>query len=296
MDKRQTSAAGWLLNCGAGAAIVLAACALATARFGHRLQLPATTGRDGALVTLNRYVDEPVPDVVLVGSSLTFRLSEAYFATPRVRNLALAGGSPVTGLEIVANQQTLPRLVLVETNVLSRAVDASLVERFSAEGNSRPLFFRPVRTAVAAYENFVHAPVTHAQMEPELRALLARPPDDFDNRVYVERALQVMNTGDPTAETRANVERIARLTASLEQRGARVLLIEMPLSEQVRQTRSAQVTRDIVHRAFPDPNRWLPIRVDTEELRWADGVHLDERSALLVVRYLDTALPAALHE
>lgn len=284
--------AGWLFKCGAGALLVLLACALATARFGHRLQLPATTPRDGALVTLNRYVEEPVPDVVLVGSSLTFRLSEAYFATPRVRNLALAGGSPVTGLEIVANQPTLPRIILVETNVLSRPVDTTLVERFSASGDRRTLFFRPIRTAIAAYENFAHAPVTHAQIEPELRALREQAPDNFDNSVYVERAVQVMDAEDPTLETKANVERIARLIASLEQRGARVLLIEMPLSEQVRQTRSARITRDIVHRAFPDSSRWLPIPVDTGELRWADGVHLDERSAVLVVRYLDAAFAA----
>jgi hypothetical protein len=284
----------WLFKCGAGALVVLLACALATARFGHRLQLPATTARDGALVTLNRYVDEPVPDVVLVGSSLTFRLSEAYFATPRVRNLALAGGSPVTGLEIVANQQKLPRIVLVETNVLSRGVDEALVERFSADGHRQPLLSRPIRTAIAAYENFVHAPVAHAEIEPELRRLLDAPPDDFDNRVYVERAISVMDAEDPTAEADANVQRIARLIGSLEQRGTRVFLIELPLAPQVRQTRSARVTRDIVHRAFPDSGRWLDIRLDAKDLRWADGVHLDERSAILVVRYLDTALAAIL--
>ena len=43
------------------------------------------------------YLREPVPDVVLVGSSITFRLKEEYFATRGLRNLALAGGSPVTG-------------------------------------------------------------------------------------------------------------------------------------------------------------------------------------------------------
>jgi hypothetical protein len=35
---------------------------------------------------------------------------------------------PVTGLEIVANQQHLPKLVLIEANILSRPPDAGLVE------------------------------------------------------------------------------------------------------------------------------------------------------------------------
>src|SRR4030081_4138301 len=95
------------------------------------MQMPSTTTRDGSLITLNRYAKKPIPDFVLVGSSLTFRLKEEYFATPRLRNLALAGGSPVTGLEIVANQPRLPKIILIETNVLSRSTDDALVAKYS---------------------------------------------------------------------------------------------------------------------------------------------------------------------
>ena len=104
-----------------------------------RRRRPATA----SLITLNRYATEPIPDVVLVGSSLTFRLKEEYFATPRLRNLALAGGSPVTGLEIVANQPRLPKIILVETNVLSRATDEVLVAQVFIEGKCRAIVFSP---------------------------------------------------------------------------------------------------------------------------------------------------------
>src|ERR1700755_2339090 len=153
----------WFVKCALTAAALLLACGLATAWFGHGLELPATTTRDGTLTTLNRYVRGSTPDVVLVGSSLTLRLKEEYFSTPNVRNLALAGGSPVTGLEIVANQMHLPRVILVEMNILSRATDERLVKKYSSGGNADPLFFRPVRTAVAAYENWNHASPDHAQ-------------------------------------------------------------------------------------------------------------------------------------
>src|SRR5258708_37718870 len=158
------SAARWFAKCAVSAALLLLGCCLVTAWFGNGLQVPTTTTRDGTLMTLNRYAKEPIPDVVLVGSSLTFRLKEEYFATPRLRNLALAGGSPVTGLEIVANQPRLPRIVLVEANVLSRSTDTALVERYSRSGNAEPVFFRPIRAAVAAYENWLHAPLGHAQV------------------------------------------------------------------------------------------------------------------------------------
>lgn len=280
----------WFMKCGLTAAVLLLACGFATARFGHGLQLPSTTTRDGSLITFNRYATEPVPDVVLVGSSLTFRLKEEYFATTKLRNLALAGGSPVTGLEIVANQKRLPKIILVETNVLSRATDEVLVGRYSSKGNAESLFFRPVRTAVAAYENWRHAPVTQAQAAAAHARLLQQPPSDFDNHFYVDRAVREANTEDPTNVTQINVQRLQQLIPALEQRGARVLLFQLPLAKELENARFAKITGDIVRGRFPDSSRWLPIDASRSELRWADGVHLDERSAFMVAQSIERAI------
>jgi hypothetical protein len=287
------SAVGWLAKCSLGAVILLLACGLATAWYGNGLQLPSTTTRDGTLITLNRYTKEPIPDVVLVGSSLTFRLKEEYFATPRMRNLALAGGSPITGLEIVANQPRLPRLILVEANVLARPTDTALVEKYSRGGSAEPVFFRPIRTAVAAYEDWLHAPLTHAQVALALNRLLEQPPSDFDNRIYADRALQ-SNAEDPTVAVRANITRIEQLIVAIERRGTRVLLYELPYSEQLEGSRSAKITREIVHAKFPDLDRWLRIDFTRSELRWADGVHLDERSAVILAQSMDETLSSLL--
>jgi hypothetical protein len=254
------------------------------------LQLPATTTRDGTLTTLNRYVRSPTPDVVLVGSSLTFRLKEEYFSTPNVGNLALAGGSPVTGLEIVANQAHLPRVILVEMNILSRTADEALVRKYSNSGNANSLFLRPIRTAVAAYENWNHAPMDHAQVVLALDRLLKQPPSDFDNHIYVDRAFQEMNAGDPTVAVGINIMRIQHLLSDAERRGVRVQFFELPYSDRLEEARSVRITHEIVHNAFPDPDRWLRLDYPRSELRWSDGVHLDERSALIVSQSIDRAL------
>jgi hypothetical protein len=287
---QRISAVQWFAKCGLSAVMLLLACGIATAWFGNRLQLLSTTTRDGTLITLNRYAKEPIPDVALVGSSLTFRLKEEYFRTPKLRNLALAGGSPVTGLEIVANQPHLPRVVLVEANVLSRPIDTALVQRYSRSGNTEPLFFRPIRTAVAAYENWLHAPLSHTQVSFALTQLLEQPPSIFDGRIYADRALQQLNAEDPTIAVRINAKRIEQLIPAMEQKGARVFLFELPYSEQLEGSRSARVTREIVHAEFPDPGRWLRIDYARGELHWADGVHLDERSAVIVTQSIDRAL------
>jgi hypothetical protein len=280
----------WFVKSILTAALLLLVCRLATVWLGSGLQLPATTTRDGTLTTLSRYVRNPVPDVVLVGSSLTFRLREEYFSTAGIRNLALAGGSPVTGFEIVANQAHLPKVILVEMNVLSRATDKTLVEKYSNGGNTDPLFLRPIRTAVAAYENWNHAPPDHAQVALALDRLLKQPPGDFDNRIYVERAFQDMNAEEPTVAVGINIMRIQHLLSAVEQRGTRVQFFELPYSDRLEQSRSVRITHEIVHNAFPDPDRWLKLEYPRSELRWSDGVHLDERSALIVSQLIDRAL------
>lgn len=132
------------------------------------------TTRDGSLITLNRYLREPIPDIVLVGSSVAWRLKEEYFSLPRFRNLALAGGSPVTTLEILAKQPSLPRIILIETNVLSREADGELIAQFSGGKRAEALFLRPVRTAIAAYETWNHAPPSPTEARAEQDRLLRR--------------------------------------------------------------------------------------------------------------------------
>ena len=287
---QQTSPLPWLIRCAGIAAALLLTCGLATAWIGAALQQPAVTTRDGSLITLNRYVREPLPDIVLVGSSVTWRLKEEYFSHPRVRNLALAGGSPVTGLEIVAKQPRLPKVILIETNVLSRAIDGALVERFSGGERAGALFLRPVRTAIAAFEAWSHAPPDAAKARADREDLLSQPPSAFDNHVYVERAVGEMNAEEPSAQAKDNAAHIKQLINEIERRGARAYLIAIPFSPEIEATRSVTATRTIMQEAFPNPTAWLTIDAPLSELRWADGVHLDERSALIVARAIEKAL------
>lgn len=286
----------WLVKCAVAAAALLLACALTTARFGSALQQPAVTTRGGSLISLNRYVREPTPDIVLVGSSVAWRLKEEYFSPPRVRNLSLAGGSPLTGLEIVANRPNSPKIVLIETNILTREPDNALIERFSGGARTEALLLRPVRTAVAGYETWKHGEPDPARARVERDRLLSRPPSTFDNKVYLNRALEQMNEADPIVPARANVVRIGQLIEELQRRGARAFLIHVPFAPEIEGSRMVRTTDEILNKAFPDRGLWLPIDPPRSELRWDDGVHLDERSALIVVRAIESAIDSSLAE
>jgi hypothetical protein len=280
----------WFLKCGIAAGLSLLVYA-AIAIAGPKAP-PLPTSRDGALTVLDRYMQEPVPSVLLVGSSLTTRLNEAYFDTPDLRVIGLAGGSPITALEVALARNRLPKTILIEMNILVRGEDPVLVQKFS--GGATSTWPRPIRSAIAFYERWLHGPPDRRQARADSAALLRGPPSDFDSRIYADRAFHQSDAEDPTVAVRENVTRMEQLIAAIEKRGARVLLYELPYSEQLEGSRSARITREIVHSKFPDPDRWLHIDFTRSELRWADGVHLDERSALIVAQSIDRALSSLL--
>ena len=281
----------WLLKCAIAAALpllVYAAIALA----GPKAP-PLPTGRDGALTVLDRYVQEPVPTVLLVGSSLTARLNEAYFDTPDLKVVGLAGGSPITALEVALARDRLPKTILIEMDILNRSDDPALVQKFNGDGAAT--WPSPIRSAIAFYERWHHAPPDRNQAKAAVLALLRAPPSDFDNRVYVERAVREWSTADQGAIMTNNLATLQRLVEEIEARGSRVYLYSLPLAGALQNSAAAQATAAAAHARFSDDRRWLPLDGSLPDLRWADGVHLDERSAVMIAQQIDRFLrnPAA---
>jgi len=137
----------WFFKCALAAALCLSFYAVVSLAgpTAPRLQ----TSRDGAAILLDRYMNGAVPNVLVAGSSLSARLNEAYFDTPDLKVLGLAGGSAITALEIALTRDSLPKIVLIEMNILDRGEDSELVQKFTR--SSTPVWPRPIRSAIAFY-------------------------------------------------------------------------------------------------------------------------------------------------
>ena len=282
------SSARWLVKCAAAAALVLLTCAAAKPWLPTGMQAPATTARDGSLVALNRFMTEPTREVVLLGSSLTARIREDYFVDLDVRNLAIGGGSALTGLRILLmNRQKLPKTILVETNSLSNEADEGLIERYSTPG--RDAFFRPVRMAIAAYESRLHQPQHHVDAVAAANRLLTESPREYDNEIYLVRVLGGFGQ-DATLALWRNVEQLVQLVAHARALGVRVLLFELPYADRLKRAPLVQDTRRLASGRFTDRRNWLHFDIATDELRWPDGLHMDERSAILTARGIENAI------
>jgi hypothetical protein len=280
------SAQSWFVKCGLGLALPLLVY-VAIATTGPKAP-PLPTGRDGALEVLDRYVQGPVPDIVLVGSSFTARLKEEYFDAPNLRVLGLAGGSSITALEVLIGRERLPKIVLIEMNVLERGEDPGLVQRFT-DGSNASTLPRPIKSAVAFYERWLHAPPDRRQAGAMVTALLQAQPSNFDNRVYVDRIMREWDASVPTAEITKNAAALERLVRQIEVRGSLVYFYTLPYAEALQTSDYAKVSAKTAHATFNN-DQWLRLELPLHELRWADGIHLNERSSIVVAKELQKQL------
>lgn len=279
----------WFLKCVVAAALSLLVYA-AIAVAGPKAP-PLPTSRDGVLTILDRYVQEAVPNVLLVGSSLTARLNEEYFDTPDLKVLGLAGGSAITALEVVLTRDRLPKTILVEMNILDRGDDPALVQQFSRRG--APAWPRPIRSAIAFYERWLHAPPARSLARAAAVASLQAPPSNFDNRIYLERALREWSAPASNAIKTENLATLLRLVETVEARGSRVYFYSLPLAGPLQNSSATLATAALAHAQFPDDRQWVPLDGSMPGLRWPDGVHLDQRSAIMIAQQIDRFLGGA---
>jgi hypothetical protein len=243
----------WFGKTLAAAAAVLLLCAV-IARTDRTLPLPSSMTAGGDFEqALDRYAKDPEAAIVLIGSSMTVRLREEFFAERSLRNLAIGGGSALSGMAIIASYPKLPPLILVEANVLSRGVNPELVRKYASDSGARTTFARPVRLAAAYYQGWLSRPRGDAQERTRVAALLQGPAADYSNTEAVARQVQTDNGDGYLEATKANAAQMRAMVTALQARGSRVYIYQLPVQAELRASKSIEVSREVSQQTFPDP-------------------------------------------
>jgi hypothetical protein len=237
---------------------------------------------DRRFPALSRYALEPTPDVALVGSSMIYRLYEGYFQT-RLRNIAVGGRSPITGLAIVASYPSVPRIIVVETNMLARSIEPALVEKFGKNDGAPFRWFWPDRVAISYFYYWLKY-----KSESENVARRPRqPPSSYDIKTSLDEAEAEYNSRGFDEQMAENAGTLRRQVTDLESRGCKIYFLEMPYPGNLGDSQFARTARSLAHKAFPDREKWPDIDYHLPELRWVDASHMDERSAIIVAQEID---------
>jgi hypothetical protein len=224
---------------------------------------------DRSFPPLSRYAFETTPQVVLVGSSMSFRLYEGYFKTP-LRNLSIGGGSPATGLSIISSYSSLPKIILVETNILSRPIDRALVKAFGDNPSEPFKWFRPARAVIS----WAYYWIKFQSETQNVLLLPRRQPASYNISQSVNDTIKEYNGRDWVQIMRPNVDELKRLVAALEGRGCHIVLFELPSAPGIRETEYVKAAHILAKESFPGVEKWLAIPDDRSELRWIDASHI----------------------
>lgn len=218
------------------------------------------------------------PKVVLVGSSISAGLrglpSDWY-------NVAQAGGTPLTGLRLVARHSPKPQWVLIETNRIQYPADGELLRelfdpRRRALHEQFPAFRnRPSHIAMllvkAARDRWSPADGSDRPSSPRGTAGTAK-------HNVLQANLELLSEEMPAAQLEKRIEELKESIETLRVAGTRVAFVEVPEHPAAYATPLKRQLMRRMEEAFPDSlYPWAP-RGDPSQFSTTDGVHLDEES------------------
>src|ERR1700759_601231 len=280
---------GWLIRFAATLALLYAGCVAAPRFLGDIPQFPAVTGKAMQVDTLDRYFKLPQLDIVIVGSSLAWHLKDWYFARGNVRNAALPGGSSLTALAIIAAAPSArPRAIAVETNILDRSFDEELFQTFKDAKRPQPPL-PPMRSLASWYQSARDDSLPYSRAK--IQSILESPPGADRSSQSVDAIWPDWNRPLDRGLLLKHAQQIKALAEKLESQGVRVFFFEMPYPSRLRDSLFAKTMHEVFAEVIgPDDERRLDLRYPLDEMRYVDGAHLDERSAVVFATALDAAI------
>jgi|SRR5690348_8911095 len=286
----ETDARNWLAWFGGSFGLLLLGLWIAARLFVVQ-QFPPVTTTQMQDEAFDRYFKLPRTDIAIVGSSLAYHLKDWYFERGDVRNVSVPGDSSLTGLAIIdAAPTALPKAIAVETNILDRALNREFFTRF--KDIRRPqLPMPPFRTLAAWYEGVGYG--TNRYIKPVIQSIIARPPGPRDRSAASADTLWAeWNKPLSKAALLVQAKQFKAMAAKLEARGVRIFFFEMPYPSKLNQSLYAITSRQVFDEVIaPDDDRRLTLDYAFEDMRSdADGVHLDERSSVVLAAALGDAI------
>jgi hypothetical protein len=240
----------------------------------------ATNNNDIAAIAAERYLyDEKCVPKVLVGSSLVQLLPAQELRD--VYNLGLPGQSSITGLEIVEQHSTIPKLVIIETTTLwATSVSRGLLDNLF----SQPLNW--LRGHIAAFRTeYKPTLLLHRILDdwtksiPMARGFAPRTPEsaaDFMVNVSIEIAESVKpeKIESDISQLRGHTDRLLSL-------GASIMLLEMPVDKRFGELQLTRAYHDRLSKVFPaDRFHWIDFG-DSSQYETFDGFHLQPKSGVV---------------
>lgn len=208
-------------------------------------------------------------DTVMVGTSLSGRIIRD--SIPFVKSVSFGGCSVEDGLKIILSKKDVPKLVLLETNLLLIDGNPELVSRITNGVIPKIRHWIPsLREQYEPISLFASLMMNSTGINPQ--AGMAKVDmnllNESINRHIAEDRLM------PEEWIKRRGETIKALIAGLESKGTRFVFFEMPVNERLLHLKKNDQMRAFVKKEFPT-SKYLYLPSDTFKYLTTDGEHLD---------------------
>lgn len=267
----------------------------------HLLPAELETGqtmRANNLIRAETYLYETevsAEDVVLVGSSLSEKISIDKVNDHLVHNLGFGGQSALDGLDLILASSELPRFVFVETNILQPGTNNPL-----GVGGENPIVNWALRWIPAFRHRHQPVGVLKGLMLPsEVSEAIATPPTLQDRPLNAQSlALKVEEYAKPPEEAvlAKSMEVLRQRIEKLESLGVHIAFYETPVAPVLCDAPKAAALRKAYRTTFSVTDYSYVDQPDCEAFQTTDGHHLGDKSISLYSVWLREELDALLRE
>jgi len=235
------------------------------------------------------YMYKPIlPSTVIVGSSMSAKLLEEEFSDS-VYNLSFAGGSALTGLNLIKKKNHIPRLILIETNTIELPTNYEMLNDLFT-----PFIWRLKRYITSLQYTYQPINIILSVMKKQFDRSDAEKIDEKPNYKLLEsilvRRMRQNKKADDIFEGRKELLELKKLVVFFSNKGTQIVFFKIPVHSTILASKRYIVRKTVLHKIFADMQvDWLK-NPSSYKFETSDGLHLLFKGARDFSRFLNSVI------
>lgn len=219
-------------------------------------------------------------EVILVGSSLAARLKQKWLPS-NVSNIALSGGSALTGLEIIQRAELKPKQIWIEANYIDRGIDDKFIDALFVPVISQLRDTLPALQEKNRPFNVIMGLCAKDQKTRQTTSIQEERAmySDTVNRMLKAQKIDYQKI---PAKLKSRLQQLDHYVEHFSNKGVNIVFFEMPVHPKLRSMPRHQQILKTLQEKFPpsDGIKWVTSPNDVK-YRTTDALHLTPLSARL---------------
>lgn len=251
-------------------------------------------GNQANIVKAEKFIyEDKVPKYVILGSSLSGLIVQD--SLPNTTNLAFGGLSVYDGFYILTHMQAVPKVVLVEMNMVFRAQKQSftspLFSPFTYYPRKKIAALRADKVPLAVLGKVMLGGIYNIKDNIRGRTPVAKPAmavsptRELSNKMVNDMYLMFFKLPEKQ-QADEYFAALKQYVDAMEKQGTKIVFFEMPIDNKLEETPLQVYIRKMFNQNFPPAKYTYVARPKWDYCDTSDGMHLAAAQAISYTQYL----------